>query len=153
MATSLPITPTFVLPFKRFATPCLLQHAREYLERGSQTYRQTVRSDRAFIGYEAPAGAGKAAVGALHWATLWHLLTWLGSQTAALQTALVLLSQYDPTDDLHRFVGAVAPQKYRNPERQGILTTARRLLHVIDRWDRTFPERFFPRFATSGGVP
>ncbi len=89
----------------------------------------------------------------LHWATIWHLLNWLGSQTAALQTALSLLSQNDPTDELHRFVGDVAPQKYRSSERRDILTTARRLLHVIDRWDRTFPERFFPRFATSGGVP
>lgn len=139
-----------------------MQLAREYLERGRLTYRQAARSAGSFIGYQAPdaaaepsarAGTAKAALGALHWATIWHLLTWLGSQTAALQTALSLLSQHDPTDDLHRFVGAVAPQKYRSPERQGILTTARRLLHVIDRWDRTFPERFFPRFATSGGVP
>ena len=51
------------------------------------------------------------------------------------------------------FVGAVAPQKYRSPERRDILTTGRRLLHLIDRWDQIFPERFFPRFATRGGFP
>jgi hypothetical protein len=28
------------------------------------------------------------------------------------------------------------------------LRTARRLLHLLDRWDRTFHEPFFPRFAT-----
>jgi len=80
-------------------------------------------------------------------------LTWLGSQTAALQAGLSLLSQHDPADDLHRFLGAVAPRKYHSPERRDVLTTARRLLRLIDRWDRTFPERFFPRFATSGGFP
>jgi len=105
------------------------------------------------IWYEIPAGAANVVSRALHLATVWQLLTWLGSQTAALQAALSLLSQTDPADDLHRFVGGVAPQKYRSPERQTILTTARRLLHLIDRWDRTFPERLFPRFATRGGVP
>jgi hypothetical protein len=92
-------------------------------------------------------------VRALHRATLWRLLTWLGAQTMALQAGLSLLSQHDPADDLHRFLGAVARQKYRSPERQNTLTTARRLLRLIDRWDRTFPERFFPRFATRGGFP
>ena len=117
------------------------------------------------VWYEPPADAANApnvattattanvALRALHLATVWQLLTWLGSQTSTLQAALSLLGQHDPTDDLHRFAGAVDPHKYRSPERQQILTTARRLLHLIDRWDRTFPERFFPRFATSGGVP
>jgi hypothetical protein len=101
----------------------------------------------------AETRAAPARERALHWATVWQVLAWLGSQTAALETALALLSQHDPADDLHRFVGAVAPRKYRSPQRRDILATARRLLRVIDRWDRTFPERFFPRFATRGGVP
>lgn len=131
----------------------MLERARGYLERGRQTYRQTACSARLRIGYEASASAANSALRALHWTTIWHLLTWLGSQTAALQAGLSLLSQHDPADDSHRFVGAVAPHKYRSPERQAVLTTARRLLHLIDRWDRTFPERFFPRFATRGGFP
>ena len=90
---------------------------------------------------------------ALHLATVWQFLTWLGSQTAALQAGLSLLNQHDPANDLHRFVGAVAPHKYRSPERRHLLATARRLLHLIDCWDRTFKERFFPRFATRSGVP
>ncbi|HUY36800.1 MAG TPA: hypothetical protein VMV69_28965 [Pirellulales bacterium] len=70
-----------------------------------------------------------------------------------MQAGPSLLSQHDPADDLHRFLGAVAPRKYRSQDRRDVLTKARRLLHLIDRWDRTFPEWFFPRFATSGGVP
>ena len=153
-ATCLPIIPIFVLPHKRFATPCLLQLARDYLELDRQTYRQTTRSASGLpVWYEAPAQAANVALRALHLATVWQLLTWLGSQTSTLQAALSLLGQHDPSDDLHRFAGAVDPHKYRSPQRQQILTTARRLLHLIDRWDRTFPERFFPRFATRGGVP
>jgi hypothetical protein len=119
----------------------LLELARGYLERDRQTYRQTIRSHGLPIWYQAPAATAKVVLRALHWATVWHLLTWLGSQTAGLQAGLTLLSQYDPADDSHRFVGAVAPHKYRSPERQTVLTTARRLRHLIDRWDRTFPER------------
>ena len=141
-----------MLPSKRYATPCLLQAANSYLEHDRQTYRQTVCSGAMPLWYESHAGT-PLAVRALHLATLWQLLAWLGSQTAALERALALLSQHDPANDLHRFVGAVAPRKYRSPERRDILTTARRLLRVIDCWDRTFPERFFPRFATRGGVP
>ena len=131
----------------------MLERARGYLERDRQTYRRAACSSRLRIGYETSASAANSALRALHWTTIWHLLSWLGSQTAALQTGLSLLSQQDPADELHRFVGAVAPQKYRSPKRQAVLTTARRLLHLIDRWDRTFPERFFPRFATRGGFP
>lgn len=151
MATSLPITPIFVLPYKRFATPCLLELARVYLEHDRQTYRQTTRSGGLPTWYKQSADTTKVALRALHVATLWQVLTWLGSQTAALQAGLTLFNQHDPANDLHRFVGAVAPHKHRSPERRDILATARRLLHLIDRWDRTFDRPFFPRFATRSG--
>jgi hypothetical protein len=130
-----------------------LELARVYLERDSQTYRQTIRSGGLPTWYETPAGAAKGALRALHLATLWQVLTWLGSQTAALQLGLSLLNQHDPANDLHRFAGPVAPHKHRSPERRDSLATARRLLRLIDCWDRTFDQRFFPRFATRSGVP
>lgn len=152
-AAYLPITPIFVLPYKRFATPCLLELARGYLERDRQTYRQAIRSGGLPAWYERSAGSAKDVLRALHLATVWQFLTWLGSQTAALQAGLSLLNQHDPANDLHRFAGPVAPHKHRSPERRDILATARRLLRLIDCWDRTFEERFFPRFATRSGVP
>jgi hypothetical protein len=130
-----------------------LELARGYLERDRQTYRQASRSGGLPIWYEPSAATAKGALRALHLATLWQFLTWLGSQNAALQAGLSLLNQHDPANDLHRFTGAVAPHKYRSPERRDLLATARRLLHLIDRWNRTFEERFFPRFATRSGVP
>ena len=142
-----------MLPYKRFAVPCLLELARGYLERDGQTYRQASRSNGLPIWHERSAGTAKGTFRALHLATLWQFLTWLGSQTAALEAGLSLLNQHDPANDLHRFTGAVAPHKYRSSERRDLLATARRLLHLIDCWDRTFKERFFPRFATRSGVP
>lgn len=130
-----------------------MELARGYLERDPQTYRQATRSGGLPAWYERTTGGTKGALRALHLATLWQFLAWLGSQTAALEAGLSLLNQHDPTNDLHRFVGAVAPHKYRSPERRDLLATARRLLHLIDCWDRTFKERFFPRFATRSGVP
>jgi hypothetical protein len=47
----------------------------------------------------------------------------------------------------------VAPRKYRSEQRGILLRTARRLLVLIDRWDHTFTEKFFPRFATKARVP
>jgi len=50
--------------------------------------------------------------------TVWRMLSWLGSQLAALQLGLSLLIQHHPDTNYHRFVGAVDPGKYRCPQRQ-----------------------------------
>lgn len=104
------------------------------------------------IGYQTPPGK-PIDERALDAATLWRTITWLGCQVAALTIGLQLLVKHDPSSTAHRFVGAVAPQKSRSPQRQETLRQARRLLHLIDHWDRTFDEKFFPRFATRSGVP
>lgn len=83
--------------------------------------------------------------------TVWRMLSWLGSQVPALQLGIRLIVQHNPDTTCHRFVGAVDPKKFRSPQRQRQLTQARKLLHLIDQWDRTFAEKFFPRFATRGG--
>ena len=109
------------------------------------------------IGYQTADDVGKPSVKiderALNRSTLWRLVGYLAAQTIALQVGLDLWQQHDPRSSLHRFVGAVAPHKYRSPQRGEGLRIARRLLHLIDRWDRTFTEKFFPRFATSGRDP
>lgn len=104
-------------------------------------------------GYITPPGQEKIDERALHRSTLWRWIGYLGTQIVALQHGLELWQQHDPSSSLHRFLGAVAPHKHRTPQRQECLRTARRLLHLIERWDRTFAEPFFPRFATRSGVP
>ena len=99
-----------------------MEGARGYLERDRQTYRQASRSGGLPVWYERSAGAAQGAFRALHLATLWQFLMWLGSQSTALQTGLSLLNQHDPTNDLYRFPGAVAPHKYRSPERRDLLS-------------------------------
>jgi hypothetical protein len=105
------------------------------------------------IGYVTAEGAAKIDERALSPSTIWRWLAWLGRQTAALATGLDLWSEHDPRSSLHRFVGSVDPRKYRSEPRGKILRIARRLLDLIDRWDRVFPQRFFPRFATRGRDP
>ena len=105
------------------------------------------------IGYESCSTSQTIDERTLQHSTIWHMLTWLGGQIIALPLGRKLLDQHDPTSCTHRFVGAVAPQKYRSPQRATCLRAARSLLQLIDLWDRTFPERFFPRFATRSGVP
>ena len=148
----LPITPTFVLPYKRYACPTLLDRSLSYLEIDRQSYRSAARDSRPVIGYQTAPGK-PIDERALDATTIWKTITWLGSQLAALTIGLQLLTKHDPTSTCHRFVGAVAPHKFRSPQRERKLRHARQLLHLIDHWDRTFPEKFFPRFATRSGVP
>lgn len=79
------------------------------------------------------------------------MLTWLGGQLAALAEGRRLIQQQRPDSTCHRFVGAVAPQKFRSPQRERILRQSRQLLHLSAEWEGLFPEKFFPRFATRAG--
>jgi hypothetical protein len=83
--------------------------------------------------------------------TVWRMLSWLGCQLAALAEGRQLLQQHNPRSTCHRFLGAVAPHKFRSPQRERLLRRSRQLLHLIAEWEATFPEKFFPRFATRAG--
>ena len=89
--------------------------------------------------------------GLLDHSTVWQMLTWLGCQLAALATGRQSIQQRNPRSTCHRFVGAVAPHKFRSPQRGQLLRQSRQLLHLIAEWEGLFPERFFPRFATRSG--
>ena len=102
-------------------------------------------------GYETPRGVRVIDERALHHTTIWQMLAWLGSQLAALGMGRELILQEDPSSTCHRFVGAVAPHKFRNPQREQLLRCSRQLLHLNVEWDRLFPQKFFPRFATRSG--
>lgn len=141
------------MPYRRYASPSLLPLARDYLEQDRLSYQQTVAPGGRPIGYVTPPGQQEIDERALHRSTLWRLVLLLGGQCAALQAGLQLWSEHDPSSMMHRFLGAVSPQKHRSEQRGEILRTARRLLHLNDRWDGTFPEPFLPRFATRPRVP
>jgi hypothetical protein len=151
-ATCLPITPTFVLPYKRYAGPTLLHLAAVYLEDVRPSCRETVSPQGRATTYQAaPGQAPLEQRGLLDHSTLWRTLTWLGAQLPALRRGQELLLQQNPASLCHRFDGAVAPHKFRSRQREQSLCQARRLLHLIVEWDATFPEKFFPRFATRAG--
>lgn len=143
------ICPTFVLPYRRYASTSLIPLAQKYLEHDDVSYQRAVAPEGS-IGYVSPTEIDNRV---LNRSTLWRFVLVLGTQTVALQLGLQLYSEHDPLSTLHRFVGGVAPHKYRSPQRAEILRTARRLLHLIDHWGRTFPEPFFPRFATRSRAP
>jgi hypothetical protein len=102
-------------------------------------------------GYQTPSGASAIDERALDHMTVWRMLTWLGSQLAALAAGRQLIQEHDPGSTCHRFVGAVAPQKFRSPQRERRLRQSRQLIDLIAEWEATFPEKFFPRFATRAG--
>jgi len=79
------------------------------------------------------------------------MLAWLGGQLVTLTKGRQGIQQHNPASTCHRFVGAVAPHKFRSPQREQILRQSRQLIHLIAEWEELFPEKFFPRFATRAG--
>jgi hypothetical protein len=75
----------------------------------------------------------------------------LGSLCAALAQGRQQIQEQHPGSTCHRFVGAVAPHKFRSPPREQLLCRSRQLLHLIAEWEGLFPQKFFPRFATRSG--
>lgn len=67
--------PPFALPYKRFAKPALIDHAKKYLQRDI-SYRQSVQGTHTPVAYDGQAGdQGRQ----LSRSTVWKWLTWLGS--------------------------------------------------------------------------
>lgn len=169
MVGRLPTTPTFVLPYKRFAAPCLLELAGQYLHEHRATYRSVVRHARCLIGYPierseevrsqaettddsqaAPLRTGdhQAVVPP---SLVWRMVTWLGGLSLVLDQARQMILQHDPQSLCHRVDGNVAPGKARTVERLAVLQTARQLLLVMPEWEEGFGRKFFPQFATRAG--
>ena len=107
-----------MLPYKRYAGPTLLHLAGRYLENDRQSYRETASPGKRVIGYQPPPGSSAMEERALHHSTIWRVLTWLGAQSAALAEGRQLIQERCPASTCHRFAGAVAPQKFRSPQRE-----------------------------------
>ena len=122
-----------------------------YVENDRQTYRETASPAGRTTGYVTPSGASAIDERKLDHSTIWRMLGWLGSQVAALLVGRRLIQEQHPSSTCHRFVGAVAPHKFRSRKRERLLRHSRQLLHLIAEWEGLFPERFFPRFATRSG--
>jgi len=146
-STPLPITPIFVLPYKRFAANQLIHLANRYLDSDQLSLRQATSFRGKSIGYESEDHA-------LSHTTLWRFLTCLGAMTISLSTGVELFLNAFPESTIHRFTGSISPRKFRSESRAQCLRNANRLLNLISRWDAAFPkERFFPRFATKPRAP
>jgi hypothetical protein len=173
-AGPLRIIPFFVLPYKRFATPCLTQPAQRFLRDSSEEdangdlphrarvgYRDSVKHDRQRIGYPlqlaSPQDAETASENAsfhqpvVDHSLIWRMVGWLGGLTLALNKACQMILQRNPNSLCHRYTSNIRPAKARSDQRRKALEAADHLLHVIDEWEATFGEKFFPRFATRSG--
>ena len=164
----LPTIPTFVLPYKRFAAPCLLALATRYLNEPRTTYRSAVRHDRCLIGYpveQRHLTAGQPDRTGRQGATLqasdhqpvvppslvWRMAGWLGGLTLVLDKARQMILQHDPASLCHRVTGNVAAHKAHTEDRLATLQTARQLLLILPEWEECFGRKFFPQFATRAG--
>jgi len=144
----LPTCPTFVLPYKRFAAPCLLSRAQQFLEHSRTTYRTSVQQARMLIGYAVDKFGHQPVV---DHSLVWRFLGWLGGLTVSLDKARQMILQNNPNSLCHRTSGCVDPHKARSLQRHTTLETARQLLLIIPEWEECFGCKFFPKFATRSG--
>lgn len=150
MGTTLPITPTFVLPHKRYATFDITDRCRQVLEHNKSLRKAVAGTDGRPIFKHEPSGPGDAdPPAALSHSTLWRWLTFLGTMTITLQCAMDVYLQANPNSSVQRFEGNVDPRRARSEERQQTLSIARRLLNLERLWSRQFlTAPFFTRMGT-----
>ena len=125
--------------------------ATRFLEDGQQTYRKIASPQGRTTGYVTPPGAPAIVEQKLDHSTIWRMLGWLGSQVAALFADVRLVQERNPSSTYVSFLDALAPHKFRSPEREQSLCQARQLLHLIADRENPFPEKFLPRNATRSG--
>jgi hypothetical protein len=146
--------PPFLLPYKRYALTGLIERCQVYLDHDQMSYAKVARTeDRRPVWYVNGQGRELLPARALAPSTIWRWVTFWGLQTIALQKGLQLWLEHDASSPVHRFLGVVGPHKFRSETRGNILRTARRLLHLNNRWNHTFCGSFLPRFATRVRVP
>lgn len=175
MAKRLPTTPTFVLPYKRFAAPCLIDMSESFLHDPHTTYRKSVLHDRCQIGYPIEQEAEAVNTGldgtglddteqdsaeqdesSFHQSVIspslvWRFIGWLGALTPSLDKAREMILKRNPNSVCHRTSGSIDPGKARSEERLHTLETARQLLLIMPEWEELHGRKFFPRFATRSG--
>ena len=143
-----PITPTFVLPHKRYATFDIADLSRKVVDLGSPLRQADSNADGRPIFYTSPKPA-HGDLPALSHSTLSRWLTFFSAMVISLQVATDVFLQANPDSDVHRFEGNVDPSRSGSPERLEALSVARRLLHLQTRWDQHFLKSpFFARFGT-----
>jgi hypothetical protein len=130
----------------------LLHLSASYVENDTSSYREVASPKGRRRTYQSPPGTpAKDERGLLDHSTIWRMLTWIGCQLPALAEGRQMIRDRNPSSDCHRFQGAVAPHKFRSPQRQQLLCQASQLLHVMAEWEDLFQEKYFPRFATRAG--
>jgi hypothetical protein len=126
--------PPFALPYKRFAKPALIDHAKKYLQRDI-SYRQSVEGTHTPVAYDGQAGdQGRQ----LSRSTVWKWLTWLGSLKEPLQRITSLVLEKDPGANPARDVPPISPKKFCLQGRHDVLHFAARLLVAIQEAGQLF---------------
>ena len=154
-----PTTRTFVLPYKRFAAPCLLSRAEQYLDaiRGV-TYRQSVRDGRSLIGYPPRAREASSDDGSpphqpvVDHSLIWRFVGWLGGLTSVLDEARSMILRIDPASLCHRREGSVDPHKARSSERMSDAGNGSATLAGDPRVGGLFRLQFLPPVRHEGRV-
>lgn len=130
------------MPYKRFAKPAIIDHAKKYLEE-DLSYRQSVQGTHTPVAYDGPEGdAGQQ----LSRSTVWKWLSWLGGLKETLQRVTGLVLEKDPNANPARDVAPISAKKFCLQARHDVLHFAARWIAAAEQGAGLFgPSLIFTR--------
>jgi hypothetical protein len=143
------ITPTFVLPHKRYETGALADLCREVVDANQPLRKAAANADGRPMFHCCSHDVDAKKFPALSHTTIHRWLTFFGAMIISLQVGTETYLSAQPESTIHRFQGRVDPRRARSDPRLDAIVTARRLLYLQTLWDHQFlTTPFFARFAT-----
>ena len=121
----------------------MLDQSKRYLESSNLSYDGLLWNGTSRIGYSDDPNS-------FLWpSTVRRWVVWLGSQEEYIRIALDLIRQKCPSTKIFRQVFLVPPRKYKSEAQKMVLERSRKLLGVIEEFEKYFP-KYFPHFASRG---
>jgi len=135
------VYPDFALPRKWYVRSDVFGQSKRYLESLNLSKAGILWDGQSLVGYENRPDSY------LWLSTVRRWVVWLGSQEEYLRRALDLIRQKSPTTKIFRQPFPASPDKYKSVAQKLVLEQARKLLGVIEEYEKYFP-KYFPHFAS-----
>ncbi len=134
--------PGFILPYKRYVLPVIMEYSSQYTENEQSTYRGIIQKN--------PAGYQKSEQQLDH-STIHRWISSLGSLTQIMRKAQDLILQAKPESAICRDLAGLSifSKKYRKKQRAGVLLGVRQLFSLEGLYRLIFSTSIFPNLATA----
>jgi len=117
--------PSFLMPYKRFATDSILSLNADYINIGETSYRKIVRPLNSHYAYD-----NKIKFCELSHSTIWNWVQTFAFSSNTAKKAIHLLMKKNNSCQIHRESVPINQRKYRSTQRKDLLTKAEEVLRT-----------------------